>query len=449
MSKRFDARQIAAISILACACTPKADLGDIEEGTGEETQALDESGEASTGTSTDPTTGAETGDPDTGENPPMPGVGPAAVDVLFVIDNSGSMGEEQGALTASIGGFVTALDTSGLDYRIALTTTDNGNYWCRGSGVSNPEAGNFVYSSCLNRLSDFQFTTDMIDASSACTDYCTADMIATTNGVPWIENGGSNLPAGLATVDALRCALPQGINGCGFESHLESAYLGLRRATMEDENEFGFLRDDAHLMLVFISDELDCSYNKEWETIFLSDAEGGNEVFWTLPDENSPTSGVCWNAGVECSGGPGSYDECHAQDYDFEGNPTTNPDNAVLYPVSRYQDILDDVRATKAASHAQVFVFGILGVPGDYPSTRTIAYADGPNPADPSSFQAKFGIGEGCSSTNGVAVPPVRLRQLAEDNALTGASPLHSICGANYGPALAGMVAQVAAFVGE
>ena len=448
MGRQVDPRRVAALSIFMCACTAKADLGEIESDTEEaDGSGTDgETAEESTST-TEGETMEGTGNPDTGENPPMPGVGPSAVDVLFVIDNSGSMGEEQAALSASIDGFVAALDGSGLNYRIGVTTTDNGNYWCRGSGVSNPEAGNLVHSNCLNRLDDFVFTTTAVDASFACTDYCTAGDLGTTNGVPWIDHGGSNLPVGINVVDALHCTLPQGINGCGFESHLESMDLAIRRAQENDEDEFGFLRDDAHLMVVIVSDEVDCSANADWETIFLSSTEGGNEVFWSLPEENSPTSAVCWNAGVACTGDPSAYD-CQPQDKDFEGNPTTDPDNAVLLPLSRYQDRIDALTASKAGSHGQVFVFGILGVPENYTSTRTIVYAQGPDPQDPSSFQAKFGIGEGCSSPSGQAAPPVRMRALMEDNAKTTASPIHSICTPNYGPALDAMVQQVAAYVG-
>jgi hypothetical protein len=238
--------------------------------------------------------------------------------------------------------------------------------------------------------------------------------------------------------------LPQGINGCGFESHLEGANLALRRTSSAEEDEFGFIRPDAHLMIVIISDEVDCSYNKDWETIFSSEFDGGNQVFWSRPEDPMPTSAVCWNAGVQCSGAGSPYDECHAEDYDVDGNPTSDVDDAVLHPLSRYQAALDDLRASKAGSHGQVFVFGILGVDPTYPSTRTIAYAQSPDPT----FQDDFGIGEGCSSATSSGLPPVRMLELIEGNALTAASPLHSICGANYGPALDAMISQVGAFVG-
>ena len=45
------------------------------------------------------------------------------MDVLFVIDNSGSMGQEQTNLIANFPAFITVLNNSGMDYRVAVTTT--------------------------------------------------------------------------------------------------------------------------------------------------------------------------------------------------------------------------------------------------------------------------------------------------------------------------------------
>jgi len=45
------------------------------------------------------------------------------MDILFVIDNSGSMEQEQTNLIANFPNFISVLDASGLDYRVAVTTT--------------------------------------------------------------------------------------------------------------------------------------------------------------------------------------------------------------------------------------------------------------------------------------------------------------------------------------
>ncbi|MEZ4264864.1 MAG: choice-of-anchor D domain-containing protein [Myxococcota bacterium] len=50
----------------------------------------------------------------------------SVVDVLFVVDDSGSMGEEQQNLAANLGAFIEAANAWEADYRIGVTTTDLG-----------------------------------------------------------------------------------------------------------------------------------------------------------------------------------------------------------------------------------------------------------------------------------------------------------------------------------
>ena len=56
------------------------------------------------------------------------------VDILFVVDNSGSMGEEQANLSENFGRFVGVLEADDVkaNYRLGITTTDDSNYWCKG-----------------------------------------------------------------------------------------------------------------------------------------------------------------------------------------------------------------------------------------------------------------------------------------------------------------------------
>src|SRR5690606_35255871 len=127
--------------------------------------------------------------------------------------------------------------------RIGITTTDNGNRWCPDT---TPEGGKLVLSSCRSRTQAFVFSGAMpVDATQeACLDICpeeyanieiqptTVDTDEESKARPWIENieGATNLPEGLSTVQAFQCLGPQGINGCGFEEHLESMYKALKRA---------------------------------------------------------------------------------------------------------------------------------------------------------------------------------------------------------------------------
>ncbi len=349
-----------------------------------------------------------------------------AVDVLFVVDNSGSMGDEQGTLSASFASFIDVLESQqvGANYRIGVATTDG--------------SGSIRATSCRSRLPEFIFSgaLGMIDERQrGCLDVCELDSIDLPD--PWVEksNGSTNLPPGVSLTEALQCIGPQGINGPGFEAPLES----MRRAIVNDAP--GFFRPDALLAVVFVTDEADCSAtldNHNWLRDFGS-------VFWS--DPTAATSGACWGAGVRCAGGPGVYDDCEAVDFDRDGLETEVEDEAVLFPVDRYVDTLRDLAEQKQAAGGQgeVFVALLGGVPLGHPQTGEHFYADSALPE----FNGQYGIGPGCGvGTETVlsppGIPPVRLREFAEAFA-NETRNMFSICSPDYGVALA----DIAGSIGE
>ena len=370
------------------------------------------------------------------------------VDILFVMDNSGSMGEEQAALAANFERFIEKLEADDVraNYRIGITTTDNGNVAC---GGTTPEAGHLVLSSCRGRTQEFVFNGagGMVDATDeACLDICpeewsTIETLPTsitdggeTKPRPWIENigGRTNLPEGLTTTQAFQCLGPQGVAGCGFESHLESMYLALKRAETDGEESQGFIRDNAILAVVHLTDEADCSENKDQSDAF---SPLGNRVLWTDPEAGSATSAVCWNAGVECTGDPSNFDECHSVDRDIDGNLIDDPDraatDAILRPVDRYVSYLQGFEDRKQDDpllrDQEVLVAVIGGVDDTGNATYAMSGSD--------QFRGDFGIGPGCTSTAGEAVPPVRLAEFA-DEFDTGEQNMFSICNNDYSIAL-------------
>ncbi len=384
------------------------------------------------------------------------------VDVLFVIDNSGSMAEEQGLLAQNFDAFIGELDLVDANYRIGIVTTDNGN-------PRDPKAvfdsGDLRLSSCLGRVEDGEFVYNDFDATFACTDHCTLSdgdleirpTTADSSGDPdkeaaprsWIERlyGETNLGGGVSIAEAFQCYGPQGVNGAGFESPLESMYGALVKSGDRDSGNHGFLRDNAHLAVVFITDEVDCSFNPDFAEIFRD-----NTTFWSDPDGPIPTSAVCWNAGTKCEGPGPVYEGCDSADYDSMGQPTTQGDEAVIFPIDRYVDILDAIREEKRDS-TKVMVAALAGVPqGFADGAAPIPYADAVDPAE----QDEFGVGAGCTfnledddpSNDSIARPPVRLRELAEAFPIDPASEhpgLYSICQDDYTPALRDIAEQVRA----
>jgi hypothetical protein len=376
------------------------------------------------------------------------------VDVLLVIDNSGSMGEEQANLAANFGPFIEKLELAGADYRIGITTTDLG-----GDNCSTGAGGQLELSSCLDRPETFVFGQSN-QFNIACEANCQYDgsalaVLPTAIEIdgdrvarPWIESysGVSNLPDGVDTLGAFQCVAPQGISGCGWESPLEAMARALDNAQNPERPEYGFLRPDALLAVLIVTDEVDCSRSSGMDAA-LFDADTFHAEGTTLL-----TSAVCWNAGVGCSG-DSPFDDCWDANLDASGVETEEPSDMVLRPVSRYVELLEGVAASKTAGR-EVLVSVIAGVPEGYSSgAAEIIYANANETSfvEEDDFQVKFGIGAGCQNEiDGViqsAVPPVRLKALAEAFVGSGLEPgarnLYSVCDADYTPAILDIVAGI------
>jgi hypothetical protein len=183
----------------------------------------------------------DTGDDDTTPDamvqppPPPPGdAGPGcqAIDVLFVIDNSGSMGQEQQNLIANFPGFISVLDQSGLDYRVAVTTTgrdyDYNMQTPFGNVPQNQDGGD---NGAMLKPGACNMTKRWIDK--------TDPDVATTFSC--VANVGTSGPSDEMPLSAMRDA---------FEER------------MADGTNMGFHRPEALLAVVFLTDEEDCSYEQ-------------------------------------------------------------------------------------------------------------------------------------------------------------------------------------------
>ena len=375
------------------------------------------------------------------------------VDILFVIDNSGSMAEEQARLARNFPAFIAELDGMQADYRIGVTTTDVAHPGC--GGAATPENGNLVLRSCLDAVADGAFVFNDDDAAAACTDQCKLSpaqleqrpSVYDGDLHPWLESigGETNLAAGVRMADAFACFGPQGIDGCGYESPLEAMRLAITKARASNGN--GFMREEALLSVVLVTDEADCSSNPAHADIFTSNTTFQND---TAPQR---TSATCWRAGTACSGDGPDFKECHAEDWAADGSPAQSAEDAVLHPVDRYVDFLAGLRGVPGAraedggpAARDVLVSLITGVPVGYDlGAAELEY----HAAEPGSEQAiNFGVAPGCTNSedgsNSTAIPPVREREVAEAFAgADGARNLFSICQDDYSPALRQIAASI------
>ncbi len=153
-------------------------------------------------------------------------LGRPEVDVLWVIDDSGSMSEEQASLAANFQAFIEFAEAQGLDYHLAVTTTD----------VSGGERGRFVPLGVGTRV-----VTPATQPSPV---------------AAFVRN---------ARV---------GTSGSGTERGLEAAYLALSNPLIAGHNA-GFLRPNATLSVVVVSDENDSSTRDlDFYTSFLLSVKG-------------------------------------------------------------------------------------------------------------------------------------------------------------------------------
>jgi hypothetical protein len=176
-------------------------------------------------------------------------------DVLFVIDNSGTMSQEQESLRSAIPDFVRALATGDV-----LDNDDEGDPATSEDNFPPFEGVNFGV-----------VTTDLGTGGSA---------IQTCNLQPNGEDGTlrdigpacSTVEDGIvawsapdsssAAAAALSCLANAGTSGCGLEQQLEAMRLAL------DGRNAGFVREDSTLIVVMITDENDCSNDPTTSHLF-------------------------------------------------------------------------------------------------------------------------------------------------------------------------------------
>jgi hypothetical protein len=162
------------------------------------------------------------------------------VDILFVIDNSGSMSEEQEQLARTFSGFVSALEQleSGLpNLHIGVVSSDMGSL---GVPTGDP--------ACSDPDRGLLLKGDP-DLGAQCLQVQGRYVADVNNG------DGTRAVNYTGTLsDALSCIAWIGRGGCGFEQHLESM-----RAALSTPDNGDFYRPDAALAIIVIADEDDCS----------------------------------------------------------------------------------------------------------------------------------------------------------------------------------------------
>ncbi|MCY0991205.1 hypothetical protein OV203_28930 [Nannocystis sp. ILAH1] len=183
------------------------------------------------------------------------------IDFLFVVDNSGSMAEEQEALAVSFDGFISSIQNTVMaeDYHIMVTDTDAGNAFlqeCLVLCTFFPECegypcNNLPQPEGCDATLGVGLTKDPSDSDCG-----------VVGGNRYMINGQPNLAS------TFECLAKVGTNGDGSERPMEAMVAATGQLTNGGACNDGFLRKDALLVVTFITDEED------------DEESNGNPVGW-------------------------------------------------------------------------------------------------------------------------------------------------------------------------
>jgi hypothetical protein len=312
------------------------------------------------------------------------------LDLVLMIDNSPGMAGKVSKLNSQFPKLIAALqdpsDGTLPDLRVAIIDTDLGTGGAYQSGSCGPKTLPDGTQSPFGDLGRFQ----MINEPAACTFNAGAEFLEYRNGQPVNYTGDIN------TVFAC-LAGNMGSLGCGEEHPLQAFEFALAaRGVGNERQQADFLRANAYLGLVILSDEDDCS------------AAPNDGMFGDKSELRGESASLrCATRGHMCSGKvltsspPGyptessftaNFADCMART-DTCPNTTDgwdhNTDTSVptdCSPLKNVQHLAGEIKALKGDPENQILVAGIFGWPrtdADFQSAKyKIAPVPNPNTVD-------------------------------------------------------------------
>jgi hypothetical protein len=351
------------------------------------------------------------------------------VDVLFLIDNSSSMTPMQDRLITGFPAFIETLAAlaGGLpDLHIAVATSDLG-------------AGDGSISGCMQDGHAGRFR-------HAPRGPCTTTTLAP--GATFIATGGAQNPQTNFTSpdisNVFGCIAAVGEDGCGFEHQLSAVAraLGADGALAPVDND-GFLRPDAALAIVLVTNEDDCSapvtspmYDTA-QNISLNSAMGPPSNFRcnefghlcaldgappARPARYAPAPNAMNPATTLTYAAPGAADSCVPAELD-----------GAVVPVADY---VRNIKSLKSDPARRIVVAALAG-----PTTPYVVEWRQPPLPDVGNWPT---IGHSCRTTpddGGYADPAIRIQAFARAFGTNGS--VYPICDADYSPALREIAIQV------
>ncbi len=336
------------------------------------------------------------------------------IDLLFIVDNSPGSSAVRHKALAGLHSLLALVQGSALPYsfHFGVITSDLGaNDFvdepprCHpgGDGAKLLRLGPDAAASCLGVIGGANFIT--------------------------FGSAGNNLPSGQDLATTLDCMAAVGDKGCGYEQPLEAAYRALRDPPAENA---GFLREDAILVVAWITQEDDCS------------APPSSDVYDAAPTAPPPAglgpinSFRCTKFSIAC-GTPSRlvpYDATSAPLLDC--TDATSEQGNKLYPVQRYLELFTRPRSQGGLKDdPRDLVLWDLSAP-TAPFETAVVQLENSGQSCPSAQTPGCGVillpsCQAATDPTRFGDPAVRLRQVV-DAASTGRS--HSLCADTYAPAI-------------
>jgi hypothetical protein len=171
------------------------------------------------------------------------------VDVLFMIDNSSSMDPMQTELQKRFAQFLQVFQDEAakgryIDLHVGVVTSD---YGAGATGAPGCDKGGGGQGGRLQAMPAPGAT-----APVGCKPPVSGNFVAYDFDP---KGAGSNLPPGQDLAQTFTCMASVGSGGCGFEHPLESVFAALH----DEQTNAGFVRPDALLAVVFVTNEDDAS----------------------------------------------------------------------------------------------------------------------------------------------------------------------------------------------
>jgi hypothetical protein len=322
------------------------------------------------------------------------------IDILFTIDNSPSMQEEQNKLNAQFPVFMNELKKipGGLpNVHIGVISSD------LGAGAGFMGAG-----ACARPGGD----RGIFQKKATC------GLDANSLFISSFNNQTMNNFMGDIT-QVFTCMANLGAQGCGYEHQLQATRVALYESITKENA--GFLRPDAFLALIMLTDEDDCS------------AETTSDLFndeTTYP--MSAASFRCAQTGHVCDGKQPPVDVFSAPLNNCKANPAGR--------LIKIPEIVDSIRALKKRPDQQILVSGIIGWPKN-PDGVQYRYARGGNGNNLDYVPV-------CQSNNGGdANGGLRMKEFVESFGSSGS--IFSICDEDFSPAMKQIGEKLAAKLGN